>query len=233
MPSLQDQVFILTGGAGAIAGAVAEAFARAGARLVLVDKAQPPLQARAQALEALPLTHDLTQYPEAVRMVEAAKATFGRVDGLIHTVGGFATGRLHEAPPEAYDQLFDANVRSLFYAVRAVLPELKASGSGFIAGFAAGPAWRGGAAGMGLYAAAKSAVAALLRSLDAELTEGAIRVAVLYPMGAVDTPQNRRAMPHTDPQTWIAPEAIAEALLFAATRGPRGRLLEIPIYPPR
>ena len=86
---------------------------------------------------------------------------------------------------------------------------------------------------MGLYAAAKSAVAALLRSLDAELTEGAIRVAVLYPMGAVDTPQNRRAMPHTDPQTWIAPEAIAEALLFAATRGPRGRLLEIPIYPPR
>jgi len=56
-----------------------------------------------------------------------------------------------------------------------------------------------------------------------------VRVAVVYPLAAIDTPGNRREMPDADPRSWVNPAAIAEALLFAATRGPRGRLTELPI----
>jgi hypothetical protein len=52
-------------------------------------------------------------------------------------------------------------------------------------------------------------------------------------MGSVDTPANRRAEPGVDPATWIDPREIADTLLHAAMRGPRGRLLELAIHPPR
>jgi NADP-dependent 3-hydroxy acid dehydrogenase YdfG len=166
-------------------------------------------------------------------MVAATTAHFGRVDGLVHTVGGFAMGPLHEAAPDVYDRMFDLNVRSLFYAVRAVLPTMIAQDRGFIAGISSEPGWTGAAKGSALYAAAKSAVATLLRSLDAELARSAVRVAILYPMGAVDTPANRKDMPSVDPRTLIDPAELGAAIRFAAGRSIRGRVTELPVYPPR
>ena len=86
---------------------------------------------------------------------------------------------------------------------------------------------------MALYAAAKAAVATYLRSLDAELGGTEIRVTVVYPMGTVDTPANRKSMPEADPMSWINPDEIGEALVYAASRSPQGRVLELPIFPPR
>jgi hypothetical protein len=54
-------------------------------------------------------------------------------------------------------------------------------------------------------------------------------VAVVYPLAAIDTPANRRATPDADPRDWVDPEEIGRALLFAATRPARGRLVELPI----
>jgi NAD(P)-dependent dehydrogenase (short-subunit alcohol dehydrogenase family) len=106
-------------------------------------------------------------------------------------------------------------------------------GEGFIAGFSSEPAWHGEGPGAPLYAAAKSAVATLLRSLDGELGGTSIQVSIVYPMGVVDTPANRHAMPDADPEHFIDPAEIAETLLHAAGRSMRGRLLELPIFPPR
>jgi NADP-dependent 3-hydroxy acid dehydrogenase YdfG len=72
-----------------------------------------------------------------------------------------------------------------------------------------------------------------MHSLDGELAGTQVRVAVVYPMGAVDTPANRRDMPDFDPARFIDPNEIAAALVFAAERSPRGRILDLPIYPPR
>ena len=79
----------------------------------------------------------------------------------------------------------------------------------------------------------KAAVASFLHSIDEEVAGTAILVAVVYPMGSVDTPANRRDMPDADPASWIDPVQIAEALHFAATRSPRGRILDLAIHPPR
>ncbi len=222
-------VYIVTGGGGALAGAVARTFHRAGARLALADVSADSVRARARELEALPLVADLTDPDAAVRMVGETVDRFGRVDGLIHTAGGFAMGPAHEAGIDLYGRMMDLNVKTLFCAVRAVLPALLRRGGGFVAGISSSAVWNGGTAGMALYAAAKGAVALYLRSVEAEVRKSGIGVAVVYPMSPIDTPRNRADTPDADPASWVDPEEIAAALLFAATRGRRGRLLELPV----
>lgn len=233
MSSLQEKVYILTGGAGAIAGAIGKSFAKAGARLALVDAHPGATSERAREWGGMSFVANLTHYPDAEALVRQVRERMGRLDGLIHTVGGFAAAPIQNSDPTLYDQMFDLNMRTLFYMTRAIIPELLSQKDGFIAGIAAGAAWKGAGAGMALYAAAKAAVATYLRSLDAELGGTEIRVTVVYPMGTVDTPANRKSMPEADPMSWINPDEIGEALVYAASRSPQGRVLELPIFPPR
>jgi NADP-dependent 3-hydroxy acid dehydrogenase YdfG len=230
---LTDRVVLVTGGGGAIAGSIVRTFAGAGARVVVVGHQLEHARAAAAEVGALPLAADLTTADGAAAMVRGALDGAGGIDALIHTVGGYAAGRIEELDATAYENMFDLNVRTLFHAVRAVLPELRARNGGFIAGFSSEPAWTGAAPGASLYAAAKSAVATFLRSLDGELAGTDISVSIVYPMGAVDTPANRRAMPGLDPSTLIDPSEIAATLLHAATRSRRGRLLELPVFSAR
>ena len=224
-----DSIFVITGGAGALAAAVAAVFREAGARLVLVD----PVDAvgeRAAALGALPVVADLTTLAGARRMVEATLAAHGRLDGVIHTAGAFAMGPVETTDEATYGRMVDVNFKTLFCVARAALPVMLDVGRGFLAGISSQVAWAGeGGAGMALYAAAKAAVAAYLRALAVEVGGRGVAVAVVYPLGAIDTPANRRAMPDTDPRDWVDPDEIGRALLFAATRPARGRLVELPI----
>jgi NADP-dependent 3-hydroxy acid dehydrogenase YdfG len=230
MKPRNEGVFIITGGAGALASEVGEVFREAGARLALADREGSAVAERALALDALAVTADLTVASEAERMVTATRATFGRVDGLIHTAGGFATAPADASPPDLYDRMFDVNMRTMFNAATAVLPALLAQESGFLAGVSTNLVWSGaGGAGMALYAASKAALTFFLRSLEREVGGRGVRVAIVYPLSPIDTPANRRDMPQADPAGWVDPAAIAQALLFAATRGPRGRITELPI----
>jgi len=225
-----DGVYILTGAGGGAAGAIAGVFRDAGARLALVGRTEASVRDRASQIDALPLGADLTSLDEARRVVEETRRRLGRVDGLIHAAGGFEMGPADAPDSGLFARMFDINVRTLFCTVSAVLPCLLAQRAGFIAGFSTGAVWSGSAApGMTAYAAAKAAVSMYLRSLEAEVGSRGVRVAVVYPIGPIDTPRNRLDMPATDPSRWIDPADIGAALLFASTRGPRGRLLELPI----
>ena len=82
---------------------------------------------------------------------------------------------------------------------------------------------------MSLYAAAKAAVAAYVHAVQDELGGRGIRTAIVYPLGVVETPANREAMPDADRSGWIDPAEIGHALLFAATRGSRGAVTELPV----
>jgi len=234
MQALEGKAYILTGGGGAIAGAIAKSFAKAGAKLALVDAHDSSIiHERAEELGGMAFIANLTHYPDAEALVRQVRAKMGRVDGLIHTVGGFAYAPIKDANPAVYDKMFDLNVRTLFYMTKAILSELLGHRDGFIAGIASMAAWNGAGPGIALYAAAKSAVATYLRSLDGELADTNVRVAIVYPMGTVDTPANRREMPDADPMVWVDPNEIGESLVYAASRSPRGRVLELPIFPPR
>jgi NAD(P)-dependent dehydrogenase (short-subunit alcohol dehydrogenase family) len=224
------ETYILTGGGGALAGSIARVFGEAGARLSLVDSAAERVEARARELGADWFAADLTSADEARRVVDGTLTAAGRLDGLIHTAGGFAMAQAWERDEALYDRMLDANFRTTVTAVQACLPHFLRQGSGFIAAVSSHVVWNGeGAAGMAIYAAAKAALTFYLRSVNREVRRSGVRVAIVYPMAAIDTPANRAAMPDADPATWVDPDEIARVLLFASQRSDRGLLLELPI----
>lgn len=228
-----DGRFIITGAGGGIAAAVIDVFAEAGARLALVDIHADTIGDRAAKHGALAIEADLTD-PEAARaMVAEARTRLGGLDGMIHTTGGFAMAPAHEVDRRLYERMLGLNLRTLVVSVGAVLPGLIEQRRGFVAGFSAGPGWhRSGGAGMSVYAAAKAGVAAYLHAVQEEVVRHGVSVAVVYPMGVVDTPANRLAMPDADASGWIDPAEIGAALLFAATRSARGRVTDLAVFPP-
>ncbi len=231
--SFENKVFIITGAGGAISSAINTAFHAAGAKLALVDRPSNAERARDQLGAGLAIAVDLSSLKGAQEMVAATVKHYGRVDGLIHTVGGFSTGKILEFKPDDFARMFDVNVKTLAFAVAAVLPEVLKQENGFIGGISAAQVARGAGAGAALYTAAKGAVALYLKSLDAELKGMSTKAGVLYPMGTVDTPANRRDMPDADPNTWIDPAEIAAAFVYMASRSNRGRVLEMQVFPAR
>ena len=233
MAPLTDRVFVITGAGGAIAGPIVRAFTHAGARLVLVDRNEQHVAERAREHHATPLGADLTSLDGARAMANEILGRHGRIDGLVHTVGGFAMGKIVDSDEALFDRMFDLNVRALFCTLAAVVPGMLTRGDGFVCALSSEPGWTGRAPGTALYGAAKSAATSLLRTLDAEARHTRLAVCIVYPMGVVDTPANRKEMPNVDPATFIDPAEIAATIVHAATRGPRGRLSELPIHPPR
>jgi NAD(P)-dependent dehydrogenase (short-subunit alcohol dehydrogenase family) len=230
MQDLNGTVTLITGASGALGRAVVARFARAGSRLALVDRVAPSV-----APERTSLTYgcDLTDPEATAQVVEEVVERLGRLDHVLHLVGGFSWQAAESATIDDYVGLFDINVRTLFCVGRAVLPVLRAQGTGLLAGVSSGQAWRGAGEGVALYAASKAAVATWLRSVDLELAGTDVKTTVLYPMGIIDTPANRSAMPEADPAGWIDPDDLAEALWFAASTSRRARLTEIPVHPGR
>jgi NADP-dependent 3-hydroxy acid dehydrogenase YdfG len=233
MKTLKDKVIIITGAGGATAGAIIEAFHKAGARLLLVDRDALRIEGRASSYGLTPCQEDLLSFESAQRVVKEAKTQFSKVDGLVHLVGDVLTGSVLDTTFEDYTRVFQTNVRTLFDMTKAILPELVKRNEAFIAGIASREAWRGSAAGSSIFAAAKSAVATFLRSLDGELHQTGVGVSIIYPMGFIDTLHNRKTLGRSKEHTFIHPESIAQALIDAALSGQGGRLLEMPVYPPR
>jgi NAD(P)-dependent dehydrogenase (short-subunit alcohol dehydrogenase family) len=144
--------------------------------------------------------------------MDAARARLGRIDALINVAGGFRWQKLEEGDVDTWDRMFAINLKTAVVASRAVLPPLLAQGSGSIVHVGAGAAARA-AAGMGAYAASKSGVLRLTESLAEELKDRGVRVNAVLP-GTIDTPQNRADMPDADFSRWVAPEALADVVLF-------------------
>jgi short-subunit dehydrogenase len=122
------------------------------------------------------------------------------------------------------------NLWTVFNSTRAVLPAMLEQASGFILGVGSGAAQQGGAK-QGPYAASKAAMIAYLKSVRAELQPKGIGVAILHPMSAIDTPGNRKAMPNGKPEKWLDPRALAETMLHLVSRGARGQIFEVMVYP--
>ncbi|MGD8274505.1 MAG: SDR family NAD(P)-dependent oxidoreductase, partial [Thiohalocapsa sp.] len=163
---------------------------------------------------------DLLDPGSVQRCVEAVRGRFGRIDILANVAGGFAMGpTLDETDDATWDLMLDLNARSVFHMTRAVLPLMRAAGFGRVVNVAARAALQG-QGNMGPYCASKAAVVSLTESLAAETKQLDINVNCILP-GTVDTPQNRAAMPDKDHATWVPPEALADVMLFLASRAAR------------
>jgi len=162
------------------------------------------------------LTADLLDAAQVESAAKAAHERFRHIDVLCNIAGGFRMGApVHETSDSDWNFLFDVNARTLLHAARAVVPRMLTGGGGKIVNVGAFAAQKG-AANMGAYVAAKSAVIRLTESMAAELREKNINVNCVLPT-IIDTPENRSAMPKADPRRWVAPEDLANVIVFLAS----------------
>jgi NAD(P)-dependent dehydrogenase (short-subunit alcohol dehydrogenase family) len=212
-----DDVVIVTGAGGNLGAAVVELLAARGSRLVAMDRTAPALE-RVLGDVPSPERHlpvpgvDLGDPAACAALVEQALARFGRIDGLVHTVGTFAMADIDLADPAHWQHLFAANLLTALNMCRAVVPAMRRAGHGGIVTIGAAGAARAGK-GMAAYAAAKSAVLRLTESLADELKAQGVRANCVLP-GTIDTPQNRAAMPKADTSRWVTPAEVAEVIAF-------------------
>lgn len=225
--SIMKKVAIITGAGGALGGAVTASFAAAGWDLGLfVHRADEARRLQSAHPEATVVEVDLTDESATRAAAQAVLTAKGRIDAMLGIAGGFAMAKAHEATSADYEHMFDMNVRTLVNSVGAVLPTMLEAGRGLVLGVSAGAAV-GGAAGMALYAASKSAVATYLDSVRLETKGTGVRATTLYVMDALDTPANRASMPNVDPAGWINVDQLADTIRSIADSGGRRGQVEI------
>jgi NAD(P)-dependent dehydrogenase (short-subunit alcohol dehydrogenase family) len=208
---------IVTGAAGNLGRATAARLANEGVNLVCVDRTAEALNAMVQTLPANAnvltfASADLSSPAVAQAMVEAAVDSFGGVDALINTVGGFATGPVSNDALDQWDLMMNLNARVALITSIAVLPAMQAARYGRIVHIAAAPGLKAGA-NQAAYAASKAAVLRLTESIAAEHRANRITANCILP-GTIDTPQNRAAMPDAKVSDWVSPDSIARLIAF-------------------
>ncbi len=195
----------VTGAAGVLGTAVAEAFRAKGATVTGID------------IVSTDTTFTLHQAdlidPEDARRVVAE---IGQIDVLANIAGGFTMGdTVDSTSDETWDFMYNLNVRTVFNMVRAVVPQMVDRQRGKIVNIGALNALRG-VGRMAAYSASKSVVIRLTESLSEELKTKNINVNCVLP-SIIDTPRNREDMPKANFLTWVTPEAMAKVVLFLAS----------------
>lgn len=222
---MNSPVSLITGATGNLGFATARALNAAGHRTVLVDRSPDRLHATFADLADSP-DHllvggvDLADAAALDKLIETTLARFGRVDALVHTVGGWRGGRaVHETDLTDWDFLFNINLRTTLLCCRAVVPPMLKQQRGRIVTVASRDGLAG-TAGYAAYSASKSAVLRLTESLADELKASNINVNCVLP-STLDTPQNRAAMPEADFSRWVEPAALADVILFLVSDAAR------------
>jgi NAD(P)-dependent dehydrogenase (short-subunit alcohol dehydrogenase family) len=220
--SFKGQTVMITGAAGNLGRAVTAAFAAAGANLALLDLNDASLAKvqTAGAGDVLRQRVDLSDPASIAGAAGAALARFGRIDALCNLAGGFQMGeKVHELTADKWNFMMELNAGSVLRMAQAVVPQMLKQGGGRIVNIGAFSALSGKAE-MAAYVASKSAVIRLTESMAAELRAHDINVNCVLP-SIIDTPQNRASMPKADPAKWVAPEALADVLLFLCSPAAR------------
>ena len=175
------RVALITGAAGGIGSATAQAFAQAGWRVVGVDRTQP---ADTSSLHRYAIA-DVSNADESQRLFAEVAEEEGRIDAMVNNAAVQLRKPLVETTPAEWDETMATNVRAAYLAVRHAYPLMRANG-GAIVNVSSVHALAT-SANMAAYAASKGALLALTRALAIELAPGRIRVNAILP-GAVDTP---------------------------------------------
>jgi NAD(P)-dependent dehydrogenase (short-subunit alcohol dehydrogenase family) len=225
----RDRHAIITGGAGALGTAVAEALIGAGAicHIPCFNEAEAQRFAlRDHKQVKLVIAGNLADETAIERLYQSVGAPLW---ASIHLAGGFAAGPLREASVATIRQQIDMNLMTCLLCCRAAIGAM--TGGGRIVNVAARPAleWRTGA-GMVAYAAGKAAVAALTAALAEEVAKDGILVNAVAP-SIMDTPANRAAMPKANYDLWPKVAEVAATILFLASpenRVTRGGI--VPVY---
>ena len=184
MEGLNGTVTAITGASAGIGEATAVAIAAEGGSVVVGARRRDRLDALADELgdRVAVVEMDVRDPAGSRRLVDAAIATFGRLDALVANAGIGAYGGIMDLTDQQLSDMMDTNVAGTVWPIRAVVPHFLEAGSGDII-IVASVAGLRGAGDEAVYAATKFAQVGLAGGLDRELREKGVRVSTICPGG--------------------------------------------------
>jgi NAD(P)-dependent dehydrogenase (short-subunit alcohol dehydrogenase family) len=185
---LANKVALITGGGSGIGRAIALAFAREGAKVVIAGRRKDKLDEVAHEIGAncLPVQADTGNAQDITRLVKTAAEHFaGAIHVLVNNAALLFAGTAESQTEDEWDQIFNVNVRGVWLLSRAVLPHMRVAGGGSIVNMASILSLVG-AKNRAAYSASKGALLALTRAMALDHAAEKIRVNCICP-GIVDT----------------------------------------------
>ncbi len=238
---LEGKAAIITGVSypGQAGFALAQAFAREGADLVISARSEERVNARAQELRdggakmVLPVAADLTTEEGAKKLIDEALGAYERIDILVNLAGGLTKyGPSDELSLENWQSELNNNLLTTFLCTRAVWPIMRSQGSGKILNFSRAGGVESSSPRMAAYNSAKAGVDALTKTFAKEGRKLGIYVNAIGP-GLLMTQSNISDLKPSSEDLamkWVSLETLAEAVIFlvsSASDGVNGVILPV------
>ncbi|MFS8204385.1 SDR family NAD(P)-dependent oxidoreductase (plasmid) [Streptomyces sp. CWNU-52B] len=206
MGKLDGRVVLVTGGARGQGEQEVRLFVSEGAEVVVADVLDEQGEALAKELgdRARYVHLDVSQEDDWADAVAAAKAAYGKVDGLVNNAGILRFNALVDTPLDEFMQIVRVNQVGVFLGIKALAPEIEAAGGGTVVNTSSYVGLTG-MAYVGAYSATKHAIVGLTRVAALELAGKGIRVNAVCP-GAVNTAMSNPVLldPTTDAEAALA-----------------------------
>lgn len=214
MQSLAGKTALVTGAGKGIGKAIAIALAQEGVHVGLLARTEKDLLTVAEEIKALGVnvfiaTADIADREEVEAAISKLQNQLGSIDILINNAGTGVFGKFLELEPEVWENMIKVNLFGVYYATRAVLPQMIERKSGDIINISS-TAGKAGNAVTSAYSASKFAVFGLSESLMQEVRKHNIRVTALAPSTIVTDLANRANLITGDPERVMHPEDFAE-----------------------
>ena len=231
--NVSGQIAVVTGAGRGIGAAIARKLACMGAQAVVCGRTRPNLERTARAIsdaggKAEVAECDVTDLHSVESLAERVETNFGKVDILVNNAGiGGGSTPLHQLSPEVWDQVFNTNLRGVYYCIRSFAPMMIRARCGHIiniSSLAGKNALPNGAA----YSASKWGLNGLSYSVAEELRSHNIRVEVICP-GSVHT----EFSPHSgkDSGKMLQPEDVAHVVEMLVMQAPQSFAGEVLLRP--
>jgi NAD(P)-dependent dehydrogenase (short-subunit alcohol dehydrogenase family) len=221
---LGGKVALISGASQGLGRALALAYAKEGARVVINARSEEGIrpvagEVEASGAEVLALAADVSKSADVQRLVDAATQRFDRIDVLVNNAGVLGPRvAIAEYPEDEWRRVIDANLTGPFLVSKAVVPHMPEGGS--IVNVVSGVSVEGRAK-WGAYSVSKFGVEGLTQILASELEERGIRVNAVDP-GGMRTEMRAAAYPEEDPMTRITPEENTGVFLYLASEESEG-----------
>jgi NAD(P)-dependent dehydrogenase (short-subunit alcohol dehydrogenase family) len=216
---LEGKVALISGASQGLGRALALAYAKEGASIVINSRSEESIrpvaeEAESMGAEVLALAADVSKSADVERLVDAATRRFGRIDVLVNNAGILGPRvAILDYPEDEWRRVIDANLTGVFLVSKAVVEHMPEGGS--IVNVVSGVSIEGRAK-WGAYSVSKFGVEGLTQILAAELKERGIRVNAVDP-GGMRTEMRAAAYPEEDPLTRITPEENTDVFLYLAS----------------
>lgn len=210
---MKGKLIFITGAKGGLGASITQRFLTSGATVLgasrSISREDFPVP------NFFPVSVDFTSAGAVREAIDSAAVRHGRLDIVVHVVGGFAGGQsIADTDDTTWEQMRDLNLTSAFYVLRAAIPHLRKFGSGRFIAIGSLTALEPHA-GLGAYVTFKSALTTLVRTVALENKDSGLTANVILP-GTMDTPANRKSMPNADFSKWLQPSAVAELVVWLA-----------------